>query len=105
FGRLVGRRLLDGGLQTAAGRELRYPCRRDVHLLTRVTRVDPRPRRAIRGRELSESCERNLASALQRVGDGVEERVDSLACVAVGQLRAAGNLGYELLLRHSLLQS
>ena len=34
-----------------------------------------------------------------------EERVDGLTRVAVGQLRAAGNLGNKLLLRHSLLQS
>ena len=36
---------------------------------------------------------------------GLEERVDGLAGVAVRQLRAAGHLGNELLLRHSLLQS
>ena len=47
----------------------------------------------------------DLAAALQRVGDGLEKRVNCLARVAVRQLRAAGYLGYELLLRHTLLQS
>src|SRR5262249_35841955 len=96
---------LDGRLESTAGRELRNGCCRDVHLLARVARVDACPSRAIRGRELPEPRERDLTSALQRVRDGLEKRVDGLARVAARQLRAPGDLGYKLLLRHSLLQS
>src|SRR5262249_36405704 len=103
---LVGRSpALDGRLEGAAGRELRDGRCGDVNLLARVPRIDPCPSCAIRGRELSEPRERDLTPALQRVRDGFEKRVDGLASVAVGQLRAAGHLRNKLLLRHSLLQS
>src|SRR5581483_10350552 len=77
----------------------------DVHLLARVARVDPHAGRAVRGRELAESRERDVAATLQRVGDSFEERVDGLTGVLARESRAAGHLGNEISLRHSLLQS
>src|SRR5512142_105251 len=86
---LVGRApTLDGRLESAAGRELRDGGCRDVHLLARVAWIDAGPCRAVRGRELAEPRECDLASPLQRVRDGLEKRVDGLTRVAVRQLRA-----------------
>src|SRR5262249_5257209 len=70
-----------------------------------IARVDPHARGAMGGRELPESCEGHVAATLQRVGDGLQKRVNCLTGVLVREPRPPGHLGNEILLRHSLLQS
>src|SRR5689334_4128435 len=94
---------LDRRLQGAAGRELRHASSRDLDLLGRIARVDPRARRAVLRLELPEAGERDVAPRLERVGDRVEERVDGLARVACGQLAPPSHLRHELLFGHSPL--
>jgi hypothetical protein len=65
----------DGLLELAPSGKLRYACRGDLHTLP-CTRVDTLTRGTIGGRELAEPSEVDVTAAAQRVGDGVEERID-----------------------------
>src|SRR4029077_10945704 len=84
----------------AAGGELRHARRRDVDLLRRVARIHARAGCPVLRRELAESGERDLAAALERVGELLRDRVDGLACVAGGQLTPVGDFRHKFLLRH-----
>src|SRR5207253_7835514 len=91
---------LDGLLERAAGRELRDAGRRNLHLLLGVARVDACPRCALLCLELAETRERDVAAALERVGNRFEEGVDRLRRVACGEPGSPRDLVRELLLRH-----
>src|SRR5207248_6163788 len=81
-------------------RELGPAGGRDVHLLARVGGIATRARGSLLRLELAEAGERDVPAALQRVGDGVQERIDGLACVARRELAPPGHLRDELLLGH-----
>src|SRR5439155_11674023 len=90
----------DRGLQGATRGELRDARRRDVHLLSRVARIDAHARLALLRLELSKACERDVATATQRVGDRFEKCVDRLGRIARAELAPPRNFGDELLLGH-----
>ena len=92
--------LVDGLLQHRAGRELRHGRRLDLDLLARVPRVNAHPRCPVRRVELAEPGEGHGVAGLQRILDGAEERLDCLACLALGRAGLLGYCVYELLLGH-----
>src|SRR5205814_2485138 len=92
--------VLDGGLERAAGRELRHARRRNVNLLGRVAGIDAGACGALLRLELAESGEGHVAARLERVGDGLQERVDRFARVARRELAPSSHLRDELLLGH-----
>jgi hypothetical protein len=71
-----------------------------VHLLARVARVDAHPGRAGGSRELAEAGEGDRVTAPERLGDGVEKCIDSLARIALAQIRLRRDAVDEVLLCH-----
>src|SRR5579864_3008604 len=102
-GSACGSAVSDRRLQRTAGGELRYASCGDVHLFLRVARVDAHARLALLRLELSEPGKRDVAPAAQRVRDRVENRIDSLPCIARSELAPPGHLRDELLLGHEPL--
>src|SRR5262245_354495 len=98
-GESLGLRALDCLLELAPRRELRHRGRRNGHFLGRISRVDALPLLALLGRELPESRERDLAAALEGVGDRVQECIDGLGRVSARKACLRGDLVYELLFR------
>src|SRR4051794_33489455 len=88
---------LECGLELRACRELRHGRRRDLDPLTGA-RVHALPRRARRRRKLPESGEVDGVAALQRLGDGLHERIHGLARVTSRQPALLGDLLDEVLL-------
>src|SRR5579862_3078835 len=96
---------LHRGLERAAGRELRHTCSGNMHLLTRIARVDAGAGLPLLRLELPEAGERDVAAASQGVGDRLEERVDRFPGVAGRELASPGHLRDKLLLVHCRLLS
>lgn len=93
------RGLAERRLELTAGGELGHGGRRDLHALAGA-RVDALTRGALLCGELSETGERHRVAALERLGHGVEERVDRRCCIPLGKAALVGHLVDELGLRH-----
>src|SRR5207244_7326924 len=92
----------DGLLELAPRGELRDRGGRDRHLLRRIAGIHALALCAPLRRELSEACEGHFSPALQRVGDRVEEGVNSLCCIPAREVGPLRNLINELLFRQVL---
>jgi hypothetical protein len=89
------RLVVDGLLETRAGREARHLRRRDLDRLAGA-RVHSLTGAALGDMELAEPGERHIAPALQRLLDGVEHGVNCLAGLGLAQVGATGDLIDEL---------
>jgi hypothetical protein len=89
------RLVVDGLLQTRAGREARHLRCRDLDRRTR-TRMHALTRTALGDMELAEPGERHVAASRQRLLDRVENGIHCLAGLGLAQVCATGDLIDEL---------
>src|SRR3546814_678371 len=93
-------RLVAGVLQGLAGLELRLIRRRDGHRFAGA-RVAAGRRLALADRERPETDETDFAALLQRRGDRVENGLDRLARVALGEAARVSDGGDQVLFVHA----
>src|SRR5688500_9117776 len=91
---------VDEILQFLAGLEVGHLLRRHVHLVARL-RVAPLARLALAQAEAPEPAQLDLLTAVQRLDDALEYRVDDDFGVLLREIGDAGHCLHELRLRHA----
>src|SRR5437588_4357070 len=92
-----------GRLERASRRKLRNGRRRDLHLLSRPPRVDPRTRGAVLRGELPEPGEVHGLARLERIRDGIEKRVHGLLGITLVEAASGRHPIHEFLFGHEPL--